>query len=562
MKNLSIIVTVVLLSGFSYINSQVVYEHVSNTNIYEFLDELANNKLIELNSVIKPYSREFIADKLLEVKKKADADKTLLNKRQLKELDFYLHGFQLETDKPINFSPKTDLFGKNNTLATAINPLGIYYKDSVFTFSFKPILGIQYWYNENGGIHHRWNGFEAYGYIGENLGAYGNLRDNHESELLIAPEYFIQRRGVPIKGNPEGGVDYSESRGGLMYSWKWGSVGLIKDHEVWGSNYNGANILSGRTPSFAHIKLQIKPVHWFEFNYMHGWLVSEVIDSARSYWDGNTYREVFHNKYIAANMFSFFPVRYLNISIGNSIIYSDLGVHAAYLIPVLFYKSVDHTLNSTSNYSGQNSQMFLDISSRNIKHLNLYFSMFIDELSTTRFGDKNKHNLISYKSGFRLSNWPVQNVILTGEYTYTLPITYQHFISTTTFESNKYNLGHYMRDNSRDLYLSLKYKPFRGLMFDLFYNFAEHGNNFVYGEYEPADEAPVLKDITWKKNIIGINAKYELVNNAYLFLRITFSNIQGFNVDDISAEEYLQTFTPEYFRGKTNTLSFGANVGF
>ncbi len=560
MKKLVVIFIVCLFSLNTY--SQVVYEHVSNENIYEFLDEMANEKLIDLNSAVKPYSRLFIAKKLLEIKQKADSNNTILNKRQLKELIFYLQGFQLESDKPMNFPKKTDLFGKNNNLATAVNPPGIYYKNHPFTLSFKLILGLQFWSNDKGNIMHRWNGFEGYAYIGKNFGAYGNLRDNHESELLIQPEYFTQRRGVPVKGNPGGGVDYSEARGGVMYSWKWGAFGIIKDHEVWGSNNYGSNILSGRAPSFAHIKLQLNPVRWFEFNYIHGWLVSEVVDSARSYWDGNTYREVFHDKYIAANMFSIFPIRYLSVSLGNSIVYSDVGVQAAYLIPFLFYKSVDHTLNSTSNYAGQNSQMYFDISSRNIKHLNLYFTTFIDELSVKRIGSKNKHNFVSYKGGARLSNWPLQNVILTGEYTYTLPMTYQHFISTTTFESNQYNLGHYMRDNSHDFYLSLQYKPVRGLMLKLFYNYAEHGNNYVYGEYKPGDEAPIMENITWSKNIIGLKTRYEFVNNAYVFFNASFGDIQGFDVDGISADDYLQMYTPEFFHGKTTTFTFGANVGF
>jgi hypothetical protein len=261
-------------------------------------------------------------------------------------------------------------------------------------------------------------------------------------------------------------------------------------------------------------------------------------------------------------MFSFFPVRYLNISLGNSIVYSDIGVQPAYLIPFLFYKSVDHTLNSTSNYAGQNSQMFFDISSRIIKHLNLYFTCFIDELSVKRIGDKNRHNFVSYKGGVRLSNWPLQNVILTGEYTFTLPMTYQHFISTTTFESNKYNLGHYLRDNSRDLYLSIQYKPVRGLHFKLSYNYAEHGNNYVYGQYEPADEAPVMENITWRKSVITFKTRYELVNNTYMFFNVSFGDIKGFDVDGISADDYLNMYTPEFFHGKTNTISFGANVGF
>ncbi len=46
------------------INAQVVYEHISRKSIYDFLDELSNAKLIEINSAIKPYSRIFIAEKL------------------------------------------------------------------------------------------------------------------------------------------------------------------------------------------------------------------------------------------------------------------------------------------------------------------------------------------------------------------------------------------------------------------------------------------------------------------------------------------------------------------
>jgi hypothetical protein len=560
MRKLVLLISVIMTC--SLLSSQVVYEHISNEAIYDFLDEMANEKFIEINTVVKPYSRKLIAEKLLAIKELADENKIVLNKRQRKELDFYLHGFQLEAKSVMSFSPKTDLFKNKHKLSTAINPLGIYYKDSLFTFSFKLILGLQYWSNDNGTVHHRWNGFESYGYVGDNFGVYCNLRDNYESERLISPDFFNQRPGVPVKGNNKGGVDYSEARGGLIYSWKWGELGLVKDHEVWGNNYNGSNILSGRTPSFAHIKLKIKPVRWFEFNYMHGWLVSEVIDSSRSYWDGNTFREAFHDKYIAANMFSVYPIKYLNISFGNSIIYSDIGVQAAYLIPFLFYKSVDHTLNSTNNYSGQNSQMFFDISTRNIRHLNLFFSCYLDELSIERIGDKASHNFVSYKEGFRLSNWPVKNVAITGEYTYTLPMTYQHFVSTTTFETNLYNLGHYMRDNSRDIYFSLQYKPIRGLHLKLSYNYAEHGNHYTYGEYEPSDEAPVLQDITWKKSVLAIDSRYEIVNNAYLFFNFSLSNIRGFDVDGITAQQYLNMFTPEFFHGETTTISFGANLGF
>jgi hypothetical protein len=549
-----------LIAGSMLSQSQVVYEHISRTSIYDFLDELANAKLIEINSAIKPYSRTFIAEKLQEVSEKQDQ----LNNRQQKELKFFLKDYRLELQATTKGMKPLNIFPKNDHLATALNPLGIHYKDSVFTASLRPIWGIDYHTNTNGSAYHRWGGLEAFAYITENLGGYTSLRDNYESATLTTPEYFNQVPGAPQKASPEGGNEYSEARGGIMASWKWGAIGIVKDHNEWGNNYNGSNILSGRTPSFAQIKLQLTPIRWFEFNYFHGWLVSEMVDSTESYWDGDKYRAVFYPKYIAANMFTFRPVRNLEVSLGNSIIYSDMNVHLAYLVPFLFYKSVDHTLNATNNagYTGQNSQLFLDISSRNIKNLHLFLSIFVDEFSIKRVTEPDEHNFLSWKGGFRLSNWPVQNISLTGEYTYTLPMTYQHNIATTTFESNVYNLGHYLRDNSQEIYFALRYKPIRGLSIDLSYNLGLHYNDYVYGTMPDPDRMPVMQDLTWRNNEISLLGKYEFLNNAYVFAGLTLGNTEGYDVDELTAQYYLDKYSPGIFQGETTTFRVGFNVGF
>lgn len=555
MKKLSIILLLLLSFGVS---GQIVYESVQRTNIYDFLDELANEKLISINSVVKPYSRTFIAEKLQEAYEQKDQ----LSKRQINEIEFYMKDYRLELVyntkgmKPLNIFPKKD------HVATSLNPMAVTYRDSLVAFSLRPVFGLEYFINSNETAFHRWGGAELFGYVSKNFGAWTSLRDNHESVILTDPEYFNQRLGGTMKGSSKGGIDYNDARGGAMFSWNWGAVGLVKDEMVWGNNYNGSNILSGRTPSFGQLKLEIKPARWFEFNYFHGWLVSDVIDSSRSYWDGDTYREVMHGKYMAANMFTFIPWKHLNISLGNSVVYSDIGVQAAYLVPFLFYKSVDHTLNSTNNYAGQNAQMYLDISSRNIKHLHLYFSLFVDEFSISRVTNSQEHNFLSYKGGFRLSNWPIRDLMFTTEFTYTLPMTYQHRISTTSFESNSYNLGHYMRDNSMDFFLLLTYKPIRGLRVDLSYSFAKHGNNYIYGEYEPPDEAPILQDITWQRSVIGLKGKYEFINNAYVFLGVFIGDVKGNDVDGLTAEDYLAMFSPEMYWGSTTTINLGFNIGF
>ena len=100
-------------------------------------------------------------------------------------------------------------------------------------------------------MYHRWGGLDAFAYIGKHWGLYANLRDNNETENISGPDYFTLREGGAYKG-----LDYSEMRGGITYSWKWGSFGIVKDHLEWGNNYHGAMILSDRAPSFAQIKLR------------------------------------------------------------------------------------------------------------------------------------------------------------------------------------------------------------------------------------------------------------------------------------------------------------------
>lgn len=541
--------------------NQEVPEHISNSNIYEFLDELAALKLITVNSVVKPYSRIFMSEKL----KEAALNENHLNKRQKAELDFYLKNYRVEGGNNRKFKKDIDIYRKDSVLSLSLNPIGFYYKDKSFSTAIRPIYGMEINYNQNGNCFHRWGGAEAYATIGKNIAGYVSLRDNNFNNNIVGPGYLMKEGGVPYKYEygKKGWVDYSETRGGIIVSCKWGSIGLIKDHFIWGNNYNGSNIFSGRTPSFAHIRLQLKPVRWFEFNYVHGWLVSDVIDSSRSYYNGGVPREVMRDKFLAANMFTLKPWKNLAFSFGNSIIYSDMGVQAVYLIPFLFYKSADHTYNSSTNSMGQNSQMFFDISSRQIKHLHLYGSLFVDEVSLKRMFDKSKQtNFFSYKAGFRLIDLPVQNFSFTFEYTRTNPFTYQHYLPSTTFESNLYSLGSYLRDNAQEFFGAVTFKPLRGLKVNTFFSYAQKGNYYLYN-YGTAAGKSFMKEKTWDNFSSGLHVSYEIMFNCYLYLGYNFSRIREYSIEGKDPGGfYISMYTPEFYRGTNHTLTAGVNIGF
>lgn len=510
------------------IYSQEVPHSVNNTGIYEFLDELANIRIISINSVVKPYSRLFIAKRL----KDADEKRDQLNPRQQKELDFYMMDFGKELNEGKDWKRRKDLF---------------YYKDTLFSFTMNLILGGELFTNSSGKATYWRNGAEVRAYV-QNWGFYASLRDNHEKPLLGLPDYLTQREGGHLKGSS----DWSEMQGGVTYSWKWGNAGLVKDKLQWGNNYNGANIFGGNNPTFVQLRLHLNPVKWFDFNYFHGWLNSMVVDSTRSYWVTNSYgtdyREVYHKKFIAANMFTFTPFKDLNVSAGNSIIYSDLDLFPAYLVPVFFYKSIDHSVNS--GIDNMNSQMFFDISSRQIKNLHLYATLFVDEFSITRIFKKDEWNFLSYKAGSRLSGFPVSNLSFTAEFTFTYPLAYQHYVPTLTFESNGYSLGHYLRDNSREWYIALDYRPVRTLNINLWFLDAIRGPDYTELGV-PRLGNPPLSTVEWHNTTVGLKASYQVINDLYTWLSFAVSDIRGDN-----------RWSADYFFGKKGTLNLGVTFAF
>jgi hypothetical protein len=111
-----------------------------------------------------------------------------------------------------------------------------------------------------------------------------------------------------------------------------------------------------------------------------------------------------------------------------------------------------------------------------------------------------------------------------------------------SFESNKYNLGNYLTDNSQEVFISLGYRPLRGLMLDLSWNWAEHGGT---------KDKKTLETVVWSYNDIKMEVSYEFINNTYV--NIAYQNLT------ITGDPKL---SPLIFQGHQNIISGGINIGF
>ena len=512
------------------LKAQVVYQDIQKRSIYEFLDEMANLQLIEINTLIQPYPRTLIAQKL------DGLDTTQLNARQKAERQFYLKEYQKELLRSNYQTKRRDLF---------------YTADSSFQLTLNPILGGSFSSNQNGNYWHRWWGAEMFAYLGKHWGFYASLRDQLESDQYLAENYLHRRNGAVYKGSG----DFSDFRGGLTYQNNKVTVGLIKDLFSWGNHQFGSNVFSTKAPSFTRFNLKVQATDWLALNYFHGWLNSEVIDSSRSYSAGLQDRKIMVNKFIAANYISVKPFRKFYVSVGNSIVYSD-NFHPAFLIPFAFFKSIDHAIYAGGgNAGGANTQIFMDVSSRNIKGVHLYASLYIDELSFSRMWENNRHsNFVSGKFGAQWSNILNQNLSLTGEVTATNPMAYRHFINATTFASNQFTLGHYLGDNALNLSFQLDYRPIARLKCTVGINLATKGNTYPYtGEGRDVWGLDFQEEIVWRRNQFFTGLRYELLNDLYVSARYEYQEVSG---------ELASFYSPDLFIGSNHTIHTTINFGF
>lgn len=80
---------------FSLLHSQPVYEPV-HKSIYPFLQKMSQKGIIELEDLILPLTRDYIAKNLILIKEHCDSYSNLLSQIDSEELNFYLLDYGLE----------------------------------------------------------------------------------------------------------------------------------------------------------------------------------------------------------------------------------------------------------------------------------------------------------------------------------------------------------------------------------------------------------------------------------------------------------------------------------
>ncbi|MBO7456155.1 MAG: hypothetical protein J6T76_07140, partial [Paludibacteraceae bacterium] len=159
--------------------AQAIPEALEYTEVYDFLDELATDGVIDLTEAIRPYSRMQIAAML----RTAQDKDSMLSRRQRDDLQFYMQNYALEMDTlPVyhsyGYKHRTQWITPVSNLSLADPSLHILTKNKMFKMRIRPILGMDLYVSKKGAITKRWYGAEIQMDIAHHLSIWGSLRDN------------------------------------------------------------------------------------------------------------------------------------------------------------------------------------------------------------------------------------------------------------------------------------------------------------------------------------------------------------------------------------------------
>jgi hypothetical protein len=323
---------------------------------------------------------------------------------------------------------------------------------------------------------------------------------------------------------------------------------------LWGYGENGRLVLSDKAPAFPFIRFDYQPLKWLKFNYSHVWLQSAIVDSARSYPKGNTIygsdRELYVSKFMATHSLSFFPVKGLSLSIGESIIYSD-KMDVGYLIPVIVFKAYDQISSRYRINSGSNGQFFFQASSRNhLKGMHAYTTLFIDEIRSSEMFNRSKsRNQIGFNFGASITDLILPYLTIGTEYTRINPFVYQNLIPSQTYTNQNYLMGDWIGQNADRLTAWVKYNPMPRLSTKIRLDYIRKGEdgsleNQYYAEPQPG----FLSNKVENQKQLLVEFGYEMFNN--LNIRATYLKQSGI------IRPNLQT------AAVPNEVRFGVSYGF
>ncbi len=513
---------------FSYNEVFTQIENVPVDNqVYEFLDRMGIRGILPLYSnTMIPLSRQEVARLLQIVDEK---------KKQLSEAERgFLTKFKSEFIHEIELT-KEDAFVllRGDSISGIIADKEKY----IYAYSDSSIyLAVEFL----GKIEHRGSSGDTYGSVNSTLEEYGGrIRGTIKNKL----GFYIQATNgtlfgsralalsdIRLKGNVKfndlNSSNFDFAQAYLRADLGWFNIQFGREYNLIGTGYSDRLLLSNNAPVMDFLKLDFN-YKSFQFVFLQGSLVDPY-----SLW----------NKYLAMHRAKFSVFDLMNIGISEMIIYQRTSPDFAYINPINFYKSSEHSLKDRDN-----AFLNLDLEIFPIRNYKLYGTWLIDDIDFKKMGTGWWGNEFAWQGGIYISDIVcVQNLDGVLEYTRIEPYVYSNRLSGNSFSNNRIGLGHHLGPNSDEWFVQISYKPTKKFRTWISYTFTRHGENTYqdgvivenvggdvmqgHREYD-SEFVKFLDGDLVKNNKLQIRAAYEPLTNYFL------SGVYEFNYSKYSAKE-------------------------
>ena len=177
-----------------------------------------------------------------------------------------------------------------------------------------------------------------------------------------------------------------------------------------------------------------------------------MLAGLQNFKKGNVLASAYDKKYIAIHYLDFWVGKHLEIGLFESVVWPKYdstnyrGFEVNYLVPVIFYHSVQNYLGSSDN-----SLIGLNINYAFNHSLHFYSQIVIDDLDLGRSTQQGFYrNKFAYQLGMKWLPLNVKNLFFTVEYNQAQPYTYAHKIPAIAYTHMQQALAHPLGANFRE----------------------------------------------------------------------------------------------------------------
>ena len=411
-------------------------------------------------------------------------------------------------------------------------------REKDFAIGFNILFDLAYGRESQSGeaIYLNKRGVELYGELDGKFYFYSSYEENQSNFLNYQVPFIEKFSAIRGRGNYK---DYQssifDSVSGYDYGFATGYLGYkLSTHtslEIGHSRHfigNGIRslLLSNSGHNYFNVKFE---ANFWKLNYQA--IFAELSTISARFNRGNV---LLPKKYMASHYLSFKPTSNIELGVYESIIFSrENNFELQYLNPVIFYRTIEHQLDSPDNVLiGLNAKWNL------YKTFSLYGQFVLDELNVSEFFSSskwwaNKYGIqlgIKYPNAFTLNHLDAQL-----EVNRVRPYTYSHWrsseidnITVSNYSHFNQPLAHPLGANFTELIFKLIYQPSDKIVLTGQYLYTQigvdplddsvnFGSNILITNASRTSNFGVTQHQGNLKTIHGLTflASYELTSNLY-----------------------------------------------